>query len=292
MERTNKNCSNKSQGTKFKITNDSDIVTLNVGGNSYSTTYQTINQTFFEKQNYFTTLLSGNFGVLKDDEGRIFIDRDGSNFKYILNYFRSAGIPEKICFPKNEQILEELRIEFEYYQLEWPFILPPNMKNPSCLISDDELLQMNEWCEYNGNWKLIYKATRDGFSVHDFRSLCSDKGPNFCVIKTTNGCIFGGYTKLSCKLDGKNSKYGSYRYDPKSFIFSFYNPNGKQKVKCPNNGTYNVTASVKTHTTSHITFGATDLSICNNSNVNRWSFSNLGSSFTVEVVLSNSKQLK
>ena len=235
---------------------DDGIIEINVGGLLFMTTYETISQKIDGNENYFSLLLSGRFDVLKDKEGRIFIDRDGSYFKYILNYLRASGVVDKIAFPKDESIIESLKIEFEYYNLFWPFILPPYMKNPSSLISDDELLQIDEWSKYSGNWKLIYKATRDGFGSKDFRSKCADKGSNFCVIKTQNGNIFGGYTALSWKLDGKDSKHGSYRYDPTSFLFSFMNNKGKQKVKCENNGKDNVTASVKTHATTHITFGS------------------------------------
>lgn len=39
----------------------------------------------------------------------------------------------------------------------------------------------------NGNWSLVYKATRDGFSSRDFHSKCDSKKNTLVIIKSTNG---------------------------------------------------------------------------------------------------------
>jgi hypothetical protein len=71
---------------------ESKIINLNVGGNIYSTTYGTLTQKIgYKTENYFTSLLNENFQIQKDEKGRIFIDRDGKYFRYILNFLRSSG---------------------------------------------------------------------------------------------------------------------------------------------------------------------------------------------------------
>ena len=45
--------------------------------------------------------------------GEIFIDRDGTHFRYILNHLRG-----ECALPRDRHILEEMRIEASYYGLE------------------------------------------------------------------------------------------------------------------------------------------------------------------------------
>lgn len=42
------------------------------------------------------------------------------------------------------------------------------------------------------SWKIIYRASRDGFSSNTFHQFCDNKGPNIVIIKTSLGAIFGG----------------------------------------------------------------------------------------------------
>ena len=69
-----------------------DIVSLNVGGIIYTTTRSTLLSADSNQDNYFTSLLSERFPVLKDNQGNIFIDRDGKNFRYIINYLRGGSL--------------------------------------------------------------------------------------------------------------------------------------------------------------------------------------------------------
>ena len=67
-------------------------------------------------------------------------------------------------------------------------------------------------------WQLLYKATRDGFRARDFHRLCDSKGPTLTIIKSTNGYLFGGYTRQSWI-----SRY-SYVRDTHAFLFTLTNP--------------------------------------------------------------------
>jgi hypothetical protein len=85
------------------------IVKLNVGGVKYTTTTTTLSKL----GGFFASLCKYDeqFETLKDENGRIFIDRDGEIFKYILNFLRSGEI---LCPPK---FIYKLRIEAEFYQI-------------------------------------------------------------------------------------------------------------------------------------------------------------------------------
>ena len=54
----------------------------------------------------------------------------------------------------------------------------------------------------DSDWKLCWRASRDGWHSSRFHSLCDEKGPTVTIVKVGK-YIFGGYTSLSW------SKYSS-----------------------------------------------------------------------------------
>lgn len=64
------------------------------------------------------------------------------------------------------------------------------------------------------NFKLIFKASKDGDSPNAFHSLCDNKGPTIIFIKINNGKRIGGYTSISW-----NSK-DEFEEDENAFLFS------------------------------------------------------------------------
>lgn len=83
-----------------------DIIHLNVGGQRFSTSRQTLT---WIPDTFFTALLSGRIPSLRDETGAIFIDRDPSNFSVILNYLRTREVDLK------DVDMRVLRQESEYY---------------------------------------------------------------------------------------------------------------------------------------------------------------------------------
>ena len=61
------------------------VIPLNVGGCSFVTTLSTLTK---DKDSMLAAMFSGRHELDTDSEGRYFIDRDGTYFKYILNYLR------------------------------------------------------------------------------------------------------------------------------------------------------------------------------------------------------------
>ena len=59
-------------------------------------------------------MFSGRFDTKPSEDGSYFIDRDGTHFRYILNYLRTG----QLIVPKDEIIREELLAEAEFYQVE------------------------------------------------------------------------------------------------------------------------------------------------------------------------------
>jgi len=81
----------------------------------------------------------------------------------------------------------------------------------------------------NQQWKLLYKATRDGFRAKAFHKLCDNKGATMTIIRSSEGYLFGGYTKGNWKA----SIFHWRELDQTAFIFTLTNPSGLEATKFP-----------------------------------------------------------
>ncbi|CAF1172092.1 unnamed protein product [Didymodactylos carnosus] len=86
-------------------------------------------------------------------------------------------------------------------------------------LSEERQLKVNEFYgKSNQRWQLIYRASRDGFGAKDFHDRCNDQGATVTVIRSKNGYLFGGYTRVPWKSDG------GWKEDASSFLFTLSNP--------------------------------------------------------------------
>ncbi|KAF0421272.1 kinase-like protein [Gigaspora margarita] len=108
-------------------------------------------------------------------------------------------------------------------KLKLPFILP------NSLLTTVYSAEIASWIDnksvtYNVNnipyeFKLIFKGSKDGFSVSDIHKLCDHKSMTVLVIKVSGSDeILGGFNPLEWK-----SVSNKYAKTDKSFIFSFKN---------------------------------------------------------------------
>ena len=79
--------------------------------------------------------------------------------------------------------------------------------NNSVIVGNNSeyLANLTNWIKprrSENDWKLCWRASRDGWSSSRFHSLCDEKGPTVTIVKVEK-YIFGGYTSLSW------SKYSS-----------------------------------------------------------------------------------
>jgi len=70
-------------------------------------------------------------------------------------------------------------------------------------IEEDILLKLINDKDTNTNlgydWKLIYRATRDGWEDKDFHRKCDNFGSTVTIISTNSNNVFGGYTSIPWK---------------------------------------------------------------------------------------------
>ena len=148
-------------------------------------------------------MFSGRFDTKPSEDGSYFIDRDGTHFRYILNYLRTG----QLTVPKDETIREELLAEAEFYQVEGMIkALKVSCFKDSVILSSEQREKLVNWLKEsrtitNDSDKLLYRASRNGWAASNFHSYCDNKGPTVTVVKSGN-YIFGGYTEQH--WDGKS----------------------------------------------------------------------------------------
>lgn len=82
-----------------------DIVELNVGGVHYTTTLKTL---VSEENSKLHQMFKGSAkDVTRDSKGRVFLDRDGVLFRYILDYLRDSDIQLPEGFHERERLRKE-----------------------------------------------------------------------------------------------------------------------------------------------------------------------------------------
>lgn len=251
-------------------------VKLDVGGRDFVTTVETLTH---EKNTFFTALFSRQWDAEKDDKGRIFIDRNGDLFVEVLDFMRT---PSEYTMPEG-RLRKRLITEAKFYKLSsfLDILTEPDRKGEENRLQMFEnsthltMEQKQKLNEFYGKpdqlWKLIYKATRDGFEGKTFHRLCDNQGPTMVIIRSTGGYVFGGYASQSWNSNG------SYINAQDSFLFLLTNANGNQPTKfiCKKNSyaLYGDESYGPTFGNNH------DLKISDCSNANNDSCCNLGGSY-------------
>lgn len=86
-------------------------VTLNVGGHLYTTSLSTLQR---YPDSMLGAMFRGDFPTTRDSQGNYFIDRDGTLFRYILNFLRTSELTLPVDFTETDL----LRKEADFYQIE------------------------------------------------------------------------------------------------------------------------------------------------------------------------------
>eukprot|EP01084_Bolivina_argentea_P018989 35355_1 len=187
------------------IQHKSEPITLNIGGTKYQTALSTLSK---YKDSVLYKMFEGKFSLQPSDDGSYFIDRDGTEFKYILNYLRD-GI---LIIPKtnNKYILQRLFIEADFYQLTSLKTLLPayNIALQSDVLNCNNILQIQKLIneekgvkQINWNWRLLYKSAPP---IMDEINRCC-KGRNSLLYVFNDGLeTVGIYSKAKYNVDVVN----------------------------------------------------------------------------------------
>lgn len=142
------------------------------------------------------------------------------------------------------------------------------------LVSDMEQTLL-DICGFSRSqrFRLVYRASEQGFRAVDFHSRCDRVSNTLTLVKSTNGNVFGGFTNKPW------TNVNRYESDERAFIFSLISQNNSRPIKI-NVDQMRPSWAIYCGRNSGPTFGrGHDLHISDNSNVKKESFSNLGYSF-------------
>uniref|UniRef100_A0A0B7AH64 DUSP domain-containing protein n=1 Tax=Arion vulgaris TaxID=1028688 RepID=A0A0B7AH64_9EUPU len=88
-------------------------IKLDIGGNQFTTSVLTLTR---DPNSMLAAMFSGRHELKTESDGSYFIDRDGTHFRYVLNYLRDGCIKEG-TLPQSETTWRELLTEAEFFQL-------------------------------------------------------------------------------------------------------------------------------------------------------------------------------
>ena len=180
----------------------SSTVKLNVGGQHFTTSVQTLTK---DPNSMLAAMFSGRFDMKPSEDGSFFIDRDGTHFRFILNFLRTG----KLTLPEGATFIKELEEEAEFYQIQGLIdaLRPAKLTVKACtadepfrestiLTNVEHRKILKAWLHEAmvGEWRLLFRASRDGFAASAFHSKCDNKGPTVTVVKS-GANIFGGFTE-------------------------------------------------------------------------------------------------
>ena len=190
-----------SMSKKLEHVHFSSTVKLNVGGHHFTTSVQTLTK---DPNSMLAAMFSGKFDMKPSEDGTFFIDRDGTHFRFILNYLRSG----ELVLPEGATCHKELDAEANFYQIQGIVNQIKLMFEDSEILTDEEHRSLlKSWLPpLKGDWRLLFRASRDGFAVKTFHSKCDNQGPTLTIVKSGN-YIFGGFTELLWKSPSKCSSY-------------------------------------------------------------------------------------
>jgi len=86
------------------------IISLNVGGTIFCTSYETLNK----RPSMLQAMFSGRHELHPMKDGTHFFDRDPKVFKYVINFLRN----DKIDWPDNGRLKKLIQIEFDYFAID------------------------------------------------------------------------------------------------------------------------------------------------------------------------------
>ena len=192
-----------------------------------------------EQQNRINKTKLGQFEeIIKNKKDKDFFSLLFKN-KISLFIFVLCIFAQIIFLKKNSQdkIIKELKNEISEIKKYYLVNKRNSFNLYSGLIKKDEIELIEKEIIENLNkrvinFKLLYRASRDGFEAQNFHKKCDGHINTLTLVKTVSQIRFGGFTENYWD-DNSRNKDGK-----KGFVFSlndkkiFYNDNGEYNIYC------------------------------------------------------------
>ena len=143
----------------------------------------------------------------------------------------------------------------------------------STIVNTDKMKSdLVELCKLSGKqFKLLYRASRDGFEAASFHAKCDYHPGTLTIIKTVRGNIFGGYTSVAWDSTSDDKD------DPNAFLFSLQSTVALPLLIAIKAGGKNAICCVGKH--GPIFGRGHDIYVANIANKSLSSYSSLGNSY-------------
>lgn len=157
-----------------------------------------------------------------DEDGSIFINKDGTTFDCVLNLLRGYPMPFELSEHERESLLNDL----EHFELsdQFPKPKPPVDSRILKSLPDWEALvaRIESWTKGKRLGSCLFRSSRDGATAQKFHERCDGaKDATLVVIRSSNNWVFGGVAFSSWRSTGTG-----WISSPQSFIFTLTNPHG------------------------------------------------------------------
>ena len=139
-------------------------IVLDVGGTHYSTSRSTLTK---YPESMLGVMFSGRHDLetMQCKDGSFFIDRDGTHFRYILNYLRD-GEEATMSIPKSYDILSELIRETKFYQLDGLSSLLKLMLRDIDVVNQNQIRPLFMSCDCSCTYYTDYGGTSFNVSYY------------------------------------------------------------------------------------------------------------------------------
>lgn len=198
---------------------DDDLIEINAGGKIIAAKRSTLTQL---KETRLEAIFSGRWDekLPRDRDGRIFFDINPTCFQAIVDYLNELKISTEENPPEPLSVDDEFQ-NIMTYQLEF-FGLTDKISFSACsCFSECSIIRypseskcLQNWLKedgYNGDFRLLYRYSRDGRCAEGFHQKCDNRGPTLTIIETANGLVLGGFTNASWQV-GSNLFDGHQHY--------------------------------------------------------------------------------
>ena len=138
-----------------------------------------------------------------------------------VNLSRDQSIPE---LEDSLRAREDMENKIIYTQ-----VAPAEMDTALAINSTDRKV-LTYWTEA-ARFKLLYRASRDGFGAEVFHKRCDYRGSTLVIVQTADNCVFGGYTSVPWARPPSASEDYATRGEDDEFVFSLRGPGGANPVR-------------------------------------------------------------
>lgn len=158
-----------------------------------------------------------NYSEIKFKELEALIKKESENLKFNIEYYNDVYLnSDEINKNKAEEAKFKEDVGTNIMKYNELYLIETGIKNK----------QKKKIKKF----KLLFRASRDGYDAQNFHDKCNGKGNTLTLVKTTTGRRFGGFT------DAQWNQSGSYISGSYGFIFSldnkeiFYNNNSSYSI--------------------------------------------------------------